>query len=348
MRFRIWSLLYVFALLAAALATFGALGILATLVVMGFWTIVHWPDDIQKGAAYGAVATLLFLCSCGLLLPAVASARGAAQQVNCRGQMMQVALALLNYHDVYKSFPPAFVADKDGKPMHSWRVLVLPFMECDDIYKAYKFDEPWDGPNNRRLASKIPSVYQCPGHIARYGSGRHETQYLAVVGPETVWPGTSSTKLSDVKDKHAHTILFLEVHGQGVHWMEPRDVTMQEAIELLGPSAARSSTGHYHESVFYRHYDPRRCIAYVDRHVGELAYRIEAQSIRTLCTKSADDLLVGFQGIDPPESPSEIRWEGVFSFAVFSVLAILPFPWWAIRERVVARASRMLNHGSLR
>jgi hypothetical protein len=214
-------------------------------------------------------------------------------------------------------------------------------MECEDIYKAYKFDEPWDGPNNRRLASKMPSVYICPGHIARYGSNSLETQYLAVVGPETVWPGASSTKLSDITDAHGQTILFLEVHGQGVNWMEPRDVTMQETINLLGPNAPISSTGHYHESVFFRHYEPRRCVAYVDGHVGSLAYRIDARSIRTMCTKSAGDSLESVQQFDTLQPPSEVRWEGVYAFAVFCLLAILPFPWWAIREP--RQAGRLAN-----
>jgi translation elongation factor EF-Tu-like GTPase len=60
-------------------------------------------------------------------------------------------LAVANYHETYGCFPPAYVADRDGKPMHSWRVLILPFLEQQELYHAYNFAEPWDGPNNRKL-----------------------------------------------------------------------------------------------------------------------------------------------------------------------------------------------------
>ena len=71
---------------------------------------------------------------------------------DCQGRLRQIALALQCYHDVYKSFPPAYVADETGKPMHSWRVLILPFLEQKALYDQYRFDEPWDGPNNGKLA----------------------------------------------------------------------------------------------------------------------------------------------------------------------------------------------------
>ena len=61
-------------------------------------------------------------------------------------------MAVANYHETYGCFPPAYVADRDGKPMHSWRVLILPFLEQRELYNAYNFAEPWDGPNNRKLA----------------------------------------------------------------------------------------------------------------------------------------------------------------------------------------------------
>ena len=55
------------------------------------------------------------------------------------------------YRDTYKVFPPAFIADADGKPMHSWRVLLLPYLEQQVFYMRYRFDEPWDSPHNRSL-----------------------------------------------------------------------------------------------------------------------------------------------------------------------------------------------------
>ena len=97
-----------------------------------------------------------------LLLPAVQQAREAARRTQCKNNLKQIGIALHSYHDVYKTFPPAYIPDEDGKPMHSWRVLILPFIEQQALYEQYDFNEPWDGPNNSQLANVVISVYQCP------------------------------------------------------------------------------------------------------------------------------------------------------------------------------------------
>ena len=92
----------------------------------------------------------------------VKQAREAAQRSTCKNNLKQIGLALHNYHDRYQSFPPAFVADENGKPMHSWRVLLLPYLDQADLYARYNFNEPWNGPNNLKLGDEIPEVYGCP------------------------------------------------------------------------------------------------------------------------------------------------------------------------------------------
>ena len=72
--------------------------------------------------------------------------------------LKQIAMALQCYHQANGCFPPAYIADKTGKPMHSWRVLILPYLDRDDLYKAYNFTEPWDGPNNKKLATSRPDL----------------------------------------------------------------------------------------------------------------------------------------------------------------------------------------------
>src|SRR5690349_21111160 len=81
-------------------------------------------------------------------ISAVRTARLAAQRSSCNCNLKQIGLALHNYHDTYGSFPPAYVADAEGRPMHSWRVLILPFIDCNDLYKEYNFSEPWSSPDN--------------------------------------------------------------------------------------------------------------------------------------------------------------------------------------------------------
>jgi Protein of unknown function (DUF1559) len=113
-------------------------------------------------------------------------------------------LAVAGYVDQHKRYPPAYLADKHGRPMHSWRLLILPYIEQNDLYKKYNFDEPWDGPANRKLASLMPRIY------ALHGEERAEnttTNYLAVVGPETIWQGSTGVPFDGVKDGSSNTIL---------------------------------------------------------------------------------------------------------------------------------------------
>src|SRR6476661_8060061 len=99
-----------------------------------------------------------------LLLPAVQQAREAARRSQCKNNLKQIGLALHNYHDVNGCFPPAYIADENGKPMHSWRVLILPYLDQAALHTEYNFSEPWDGPNNSRLLARRPAVYACPSH----------------------------------------------------------------------------------------------------------------------------------------------------------------------------------------
>src|SRR5262245_46261269 len=109
--------------------------------------------------------------------------------------------------------------------MHSWRVLLLPYIEQNDLYKEYRFDEPWNGPNNRKLASRMPPTYFLHGEER---PGNTTTNYLAVVGAETVWQGATGVSMDAVKDGTSSTILIVENKGAGVHWMEPRDLVFAE------------------------------------------------------------------------------------------------------------------------
>src|SRR5688572_4292944 len=109
--------------------------------------------------------------------------------------------------------------------MHSWRVLLLPYLEQSDLFKQYDFKEPWDGPNNRKLADKMPKVYALH---AKPSLGNVTTNFLAVVGPNTAWPPGRRIGYKDVVDGTGQTILIVENDGAGVHWMEPRDLRLAE------------------------------------------------------------------------------------------------------------------------
>lgn len=173
-----------------------------------------------------------------LLLPAVSAAREAARRSQCTNNLKQIVLAMHNYHDTYKCLPPAYLADKNGKPMHSWRVLLLPYLEEQSLYEQYRFDEPWDSPNNRMLASRMPSVFRCPSDTN--ANAATTTNYVVITGPKTVFEGAKSTTFGDIKDGLSNTLVVLEVPGTSANWMEPRDTTMEElSLAMMTASLAR-------------------------------------------------------------------------------------------------------------
>lgn len=148
-------------------------------------------------------------------------------------------MAVASYEEEHKHYPPAFLADKDGRPMHSWRVLILPYIGEEKLFKAYNFDEPWDGPNNRKLASRMPRTFALHGEDR---PGNVMTNYLAVVGRETIWQGTVGVPRDAIKDGTSNTILLVENAGAGVHWMAPRDLSFAEMDFTINSPNGVSST----------------------------------------------------------------------------------------------------------
>ena len=123
-------------------------------------------------------------------LPAAAppppdEAREAAARARSINNLKWIGLALHNFHSAHDQFPPAVIAGPDGKPWHSWRVLLLPYLEQAELYNQYRFDEPWDGPNNIKLLDRMPEVFRDPIHGDDRG---HFTHYAALVGKATAFP----------------------------------------------------------------------------------------------------------------------------------------------------------------
>jgi len=159
----------------------------------------------------------------------------------CLNNLKQIGLAMHNYHDVHKCFPPAYLPDEDGKPMHSWRVLLLPYMEQKPLYDMYNFDEPWDSPNNLAVAQMMPAEYRCPEDSL---AGPTETSYLMVVGPETLSDGPTNRRIAEISDGTSNTIMVVECSGLGIGWAEPSDLGAEDltyAINDGSPDGIRSN-----------------------------------------------------------------------------------------------------------
>jgi len=179
----------------------------------------------------------LILAPVAWLGKAVQQSRRAARESQCSGHLTQIALALYNYHDVYGTLPPAYLPDAEGRPAHSWRVLILPFLEQQQLYERYDLAEPWDGPNNRKLAPSMPRIYSCPNHRGDFRDARYQgavwTSYLAITGPGTAFPGAGMTSLDDLP---AHAILVAEVANADIPWLAPIDLDVRTMpLAINGP-----------------------------------------------------------------------------------------------------------------
>jgi len=174
-----------------------------------------------------------------LLLPAVQAAREAARRAQCANNLKQIALALHNYHDTYRAFPPAYTMDENGNPLHSWRTLILPFLEQSALYQQIRLDEPWNSPHNQVFANTVIPVYCCPSEGATVSPN---TDYMAIVGAGTIFQGAEPVAISDVLDGTSNTLMVVEVHDSGVSWMAPTDLSL-DAMQFQingGPTEIRS------------------------------------------------------------------------------------------------------------
>jgi prepilin-type processing-associated H-X9-DG protein len=173
-----------------------------------------------------------------LLLPAVRSAREPARRAQCKNQLRQIALALHQYAEQHGGLPPAYTTGADGRPLHSWRTLILPYLQEAELYDSIDLTKPWDDPVNAAAFNTKLEIYQCPS--ARWEPD-NRTIYLAVVTPESCIQPTEPRKLSDVTDGTSRTLMVVETdEAHAVPWMSPVDADEKTVLGLGGPGAGTS------------------------------------------------------------------------------------------------------------
>lgn len=136
-----------------------------------------------------------------------------------RQRMFEIILAMHNYHDANNSFP-ANVTDGKGKVLLSWRVLLLPYMEQDALYKKFDLTEAWDGPNNIKLVEQMPDCF-APARGKTKNAG--DTFYQGFEGDGTFFQPGRRTRIADISDGTSNTIALVEA-GEAVTWTKPADI----------------------------------------------------------------------------------------------------------------------------
>jgi prepilin-type processing-associated H-X9-DG protein len=184
------------------------------------------------GIVFGSVGSLLSIVGIlvGLLLPAVSAARESARRLQCISNLRQVGLGLMSYTSQYNHYPTSAIVDAEGKPLLSWRVAILPYIDQVELYKEFKLDEPWDGPNNIKLLDRMPRIYRCPSGPK---ANTTMTYYQVVVGPGTMFDGQRLIGPSMIRDGSSTTILAVEATNP-VEWSKPDDIDLAQITGALG------------------------------------------------------------------------------------------------------------------
>jgi type II secretory pathway pseudopilin PulG len=166
-----------------------------------------------------------------MLLPAVRSAGPAARRAQCTNNLKQIALALHNYEQEHHALPPAHTVDASGQPLHSWRTLILPYLELGSLYQTIDLSKPWSDPANAKARETFLSIYRCPEMTGTSNT----TTYLAIVGPNACLLPSEPRHLRDISDAPEKTLMVIEAGDENaVPWMTPVDAD-EALVQRLRP-----------------------------------------------------------------------------------------------------------------
>lgn len=175
-----------------------------------------------------------------------------AKQPDCDMRLQEIADAIGRYREIEGRLPPIAICDADGHPLHSWRVLLLPYIQSNRFYGRYDLDQPWDGEDNSKLMDKhvfkmdgternvteVSRIYRCGSD----DSDQYHTNLVAVVSANAALLPFRSLTARDgwtTTSSPIDEIVIASVADTGIHWMQPKDLTLAEldATENTGNNA---------------------------------------------------------------------------------------------------------------
>ncbi len=217
-----------------------------------------------------------------MLQPLFAGAADAALESSRRRERMnqfkQLGIAMQNYYDVNKHLPAsAAIRDKEGRPLLSWRVAILPYIDENDLFKQFHLDEPWDSPHNRALIEKMPAIYADPDSKLKPLAREGKTTFQVPVGPETAFYNNEGTSFREVADGTSKTILVVEVEPlRAVVWTKPEDWEVDMQHPRRG--VERTDRNHF-------------VAGYADAHVSVHPLDIDEKTLRALLTRAGREVV---------------------------------------------------------
>lgn len=211
------------------------------------------------------------------LRPLADEAAGELRRRQSTNQLKQIGLALHTYLDAHEGFPPAAIAAAQGRPLLSWRVAILPFLDQEPLYKQFHLDEPWDSEHNRNLIERMPDVFRSFASAAP----SDRTSFVVATGPGTVFDGVRGIKIGEITDGTSNTLLAWETDDEhAVVWTKPDDV----AFDSEQPSAHFASA-----------YPDGRLLLFCDGSVQFIKPPLDDEAIRRLVIRNDGKPLSGLR-----------------------------------------------------
>ncbi|MEM6331454.1 MAG: DUF1559 domain-containing protein [Planctomycetota bacterium] len=209
-----------------------------------------------------------------LSLPVFRGAPEAARRTTCSSHMKQIGYALHSYEADHGAFPPAYTVDADGNRLHSWRTLLLPYLEEQALYDIIDLTRPWDDPANAAARAVSLEFFQCPSVTLEEG----HTNYLGVTGPGCFFDGATERTFADITDGTGTTVMLVDAPAKhAVHWMSPQDISAEE-VAAIGPDTPPPHPGGFNA-------------AFADGHCGFINTDTDRSILRALLTIAGGETL---------------------------------------------------------
>ncbi|MGD9128237.1 MAG: DUF1559 domain-containing protein, partial [Planctomycetia bacterium] len=192
-----------------------------------------WRRSRTYGGVHWCIYVFLIMALLAMIFPVFHNFREAALWMSCMDNLKQLGLGLQNYEHARKKFPPAFIADKEGKPAYSWRAMIFPYIESGGVYKRFNFDKPWDSPEQKKFLGDLSYAYsfQCPSCSRRPDRPDWRADYVAVLGEDTFWRSDGKPReAKEITKDLGDTPVLIEIEDSDILWYKPRDVTLDDFL----------------------------------------------------------------------------------------------------------------------
>ena len=196
---------------------------------------------VKTGVFIAALVPVLVFASWSLA-PTIAQLKARRDIAACKQNLKRIALALNAYAVDYGTYPPPITFDATGKKMHSWRVLILPYLGEKRLYERYDLSKPWDAIENSMMQASIPDVYVSPANSKAGIVG--ESNYMLLTGPRTLFPAAGPFSPVNIGDGPENTLLVVETNNTTIPWTEPADL---DVTTIAAPVGALNGIGGTHQ-----------------------------------------------------------------------------------------------------